>query len=53
LIEIGGETIPILKEWNVTAVPYIDRGFDSQHIGIGTHRKAAEILYQKIKERGL
>lgn len=53
LIEIGGEPIPILKEWDVTAVPYVDRGFDSQHIGIDTHRKAAEILYQKIKERGL
>jgi hypothetical protein len=53
LIEIGGEPFPILKEWGVTPVPYLDTCVDDQHIGVATQRKAAEILYQKIKDLGL
>lgn len=53
LIEIGGDPFPILKEWRVTPVPYVDTCVDDQHIGVGTQLKAAEILYQKIKDLGL
>ena len=53
LVEIGGEPYPIIKEWGVTTVPYVDSGFDENHIGINTQKKAAEILYNKIKEQGL
>lgn len=53
LIEFGGEPVPIFKEWNVATVKFVDKAIDGDHIGVNTHRLAAELMFRLIKERGL
>lgn len=49
LIELGADSIPILKEWGVKGIPYVDQGRVESHAGEDTHKIAAEWLYSRIK----
>lgn len=53
LIEVGVSSITTLDEWGVEALDYIDDGRVAQHPGPKTQRKIAELIYEKIKQKGL
>lgn len=50
LIELGAESIPILKEWGVPEIEYVDQGnANEHHAGSSTHILAAKCIYDQIQ----
>ena len=50
MIELGADSIHILKEWGVPSLPYIDESAVIAHAGEETHKAAAKWIYDRIKD---
>ena len=50
LIELGADSIPILKEWGVQSIPYVDQSTAVAHAGEETHKATAQWIYHRIKD---